>query len=73
MTQHEAKRGLAYRADVLLGTAACKTAPAYTSGGILAMETGASSLLGLMPFEIRRTKPVHFRGGYANARTMGII
>ena len=40
-------------------------APSYAQGGIMALEGAALAMLGLMPSEIRRTKPGSTRGGYA--------
>jgi hypothetical protein len=42
-----------------------RCAPSYAPGGIMALEGGALTMLGLMPSEIRRTKPGSTRGGYA--------
>lgn len=68
MTQFEVKRGLVDRTAKMLGAGATRHAPIYAPGGIIALEGGAAATLGLMPFEIRRTRPGAFRGGFAKAR-----
>ena len=68
MTQYEMKNGLTDRMAHMLNQVSTRQAPAYAPGGIIALEGGAASMLGLMPYEIRRTRPGDTRGGYGRAR-----
>jgi hypothetical protein len=65
MTQFEVKRGLLKRAAETIGAGMIRYAPSYAPGGIMALEGGPATILGLMPSEIRRTKPGSTRSGYA--------
>ncbi len=65
MTQFEVKRGALKRAAETIGAGMNRYAPSYAPGGIMAMEGGPLTMLGLMPSEIRRTKPGSTRAGYA--------
>jgi hypothetical protein len=65
MTQFEVKRGALKRAAETIGTGMNRHAPSYAPGGIMAMEGGPATMLGLMPFEIRRARPGSTRSGYA--------
>ena len=68
MTQYEMKNGLIDKMAHMLKIGSCRQAAAYMPGGIIALEGGASGTMGLMPSEIRRTRPSDTRGGYARAR-----
>jgi hypothetical protein len=65
VTQFELKRGLFQRAAETVEAGMNRYAPSYAPGGIMAMEGGPATMLGLMPFEIRRTRPGSTRSGYA--------
>jgi hypothetical protein len=65
MTQFEVKRGALKRAAETIGAGMNRYAPSYAPGGIMAMEGGPATMLGLMPSEIRRAKPGSTRSGYA--------
>jgi hypothetical protein len=65
MTQFEVKRGVLKRAAEVIGAGVNRYAPSYAPGGIMALEGGPATMLGLMPSEIRRTKPGSTRSGYA--------
>jgi hypothetical protein len=65
MTQFELKRGPLRRAAEMIGAGMNRHAPSYAQGGIMALEGGRTVMLGLMPSEIRRTKPGSTRSGYA--------
>jgi hypothetical protein len=64
MTQFEVKRGALKRAAETIGAGMNRYAPSYAPGGIMALEGGTQTMLGLMPSEIRRTKPGSTRAGY---------
>jgi hypothetical protein len=64
MTQFEVKRGQLKRAAESTGAGMNRYAPSYAPGGIMALEGGTLTMLGLMPSEIRRTKPGSTRAGY---------
>jgi hypothetical protein len=64
MTQFEVKRGLLKRAAETLGAGMNRYAPSYAQGGIMALEGGPVTMLGLMPSEVRRTRPGSTRAGY---------
>jgi hypothetical protein len=64
MTQFELKRGLFHRAAETIGAGMNRYAPSYAPGGIMALEGGTLTMLGLMPSEVRRTKPGSTRAGY---------
>jgi hypothetical protein len=65
VTQFELKRGLFQRAAETVEAGMNRHAPSYAPGGIMAMEGGQATMLGLMPFEIRRTRPGSTRSAYA--------
>jgi hypothetical protein len=65
MTQFELKRGVLKRAAETIGDGMNRCAPSFAPGGIMAQEGGPVTMLGLMPTEIRRTKPSSTRSGYA--------
>jgi hypothetical protein len=65
MTQFEVKRGALKRAAETIGAGMNRYAPSYAPGGIMAMEGGPATMLGLLPFEIRRARPGSTRSGYA--------
>jgi hypothetical protein len=64
MTQFEMKRGMMKRAAEALGAGINRYAPSYAQGGIMALEGGPVTMLGLMPSEVRRTRPGSTRAGY---------
>jgi hypothetical protein len=65
MTQFEVKRGLFRTAAETIGTGMNRYAPSYVPGGIMALEGGPATVLGLMPGEICRTRPGSTRSGHA--------
>ena len=64
MTQFEVKRGLTMRAAEAIGAGMNRFAASYAQGGIMALEGGPVTMLGLMPSEVRRTRPGSTRAGY---------
>ena len=68
MTQFEVRRGLLHRVADLVEAGMNRVAPSYAPGGIMALEGGSVTMLGLMPSEIRRTKPASTRAGYAKSQ-----
>lgn len=64
MTQFELQRGFA-QTDFGASQTRQRLAPSYAPGGIMALEGGPVTMLGLMPSEIRRTRPGSTRDGYA--------
>jgi hypothetical protein len=65
MTQFELKRGVMKRAAETIGAGMNRYAASYAPGGIMALEGGTLTMLGLMPSEVRRTRPGSTRAGYA--------
>jgi hypothetical protein len=65
MTQFELRRGLFQKAAHSIGAGMKRRAPSYAPGGIMALEGGPATMLGLMPSEICRTRPGSTRTGYA--------
>ena len=68
MTQFEVRNGLMQKVAKMIGFNATKRSASYAPGGIMAMEGGAVTVLGLMPNEIRRTRPGSTRDAYAKAQ-----
>jgi hypothetical protein len=64
MTQFEVKRGHLKRAAESTGAGMNRYASTYAQGGIMALEGGPVTMLGLMPSEVRRTRPGSTRAGY---------
>ena len=64
MTQFELKRGPMKRAAEAAGAGMNRFAASYAKGGIMALEGGPVTMLGLMPGEVRRTRPGSTRAGY---------
>ena len=64
MTQFELKRGLLKRAAETIGAGMNRYAPSYAQGGIVTLEGGPVTMLGLMPGEVRRTRSGSTRAGY---------
>jgi hypothetical protein len=64
MTQFEVQRSFA-QAKMQAGFGRQRLAPSFAQGGIMALEGGPVTMLGLMPSEIRRTRPGSTRSGYA--------
>jgi hypothetical protein len=68
MTQFEVRNGLMQKVVEMIGFNATKHSPSYAPGCIMAMEGGAATIVGLMPTEIRRTKPGSTRNAFAKAQ-----
>ena len=64
MTQFELKRGPTKRAAEAAGAGMNRYAASYAKVGIVALEGGQVTMLGLMPGEVRRTRPGSTRAGY---------
>jgi hypothetical protein len=64
MTQFELQRSFA-QTGLPGGQGRQRLAPSYGPGGIMALEGGSMTMLGLMPSEIRRTRPGSTRAAYA--------
>ena len=64
MTQFELQRGFA-QTDASGAANRQRLAPSYAPGTIMALEGGPVTMLGLMPSEIRRTRPGSTRAAYA--------
>jgi hypothetical protein len=64
MTQFELRHGIAQTGQ-RTGHGRQRLAPSYAPGGIMALEGGPVTMLGLMPSEIRRTRPGSTRAAYA--------
>jgi hypothetical protein len=64
MTQFELQRSFAQTRSPA-GQGRQRLAPSYGPGGIMALEGGSLTMLGLMPSEIRRTRPGSTRAAYA--------